>query len=88
MTEFLLPNVLLTDPRKRMQLIIREVLSDRGGVKRDVVLLNAAAGLVAGGKAQSLRGAIEMARESIRSGGALSRLERLIALTRILSLSA
>jgi anthranilate phosphoribosyltransferase len=68
--------------------IIREVLSDGGGVKRDVVLLNAAAGLVAGGKAQSLRGAIEMARESIRSGGALSRLERLIALTRILSLSA
>lgn len=68
--------------------IIREVLSDGGGVKRDVVLLNAAAGLVAGGKAQSLRGAIEMARESIRSGGALSRLERLIALTRMLSQSA
>jgi anthranilate phosphoribosyltransferase len=60
--------------------IIREVLSDRGGVKQDVVLLNAAAGLVAGGKARHLREGIEMARASIRSGAAIARLERLVAL--------
>jgi anthranilate phosphoribosyltransferase len=61
--------------------IIREVLSHRGGVKQDVVLLNAAAGLVAGGKARHLREGIEMARASIRSGAAIARLERLVALT-------
>jgi anthranilate phosphoribosyltransferase len=61
--------------------IIREVLGDGGEVKKDVVLLNAAAGLVAGGKARHLREGIEMARASIRSGAALARLEKLIAFT-------
>jgi anthranilate phosphoribosyltransferase len=61
--------------------IIREILSDRGGTRKDVVLLNAAAGLVAGGKASSLRQGIEFARESIRSGKAMACLEKLIALT-------
>ncbi len=61
--------------------IIREVLGDGGEVKKDVVLLNAAAGLVAGGKARHLREGIEMARVSIRSGAALARLEKLIAFT-------
>jgi anthranilate phosphoribosyltransferase len=58
--------------------IIREVLSNREGPRLDVVLLNAAAGLVAGGKARHLREGMEIARESITSGAALSCLERLI----------
>jgi anthranilate phosphoribosyltransferase len=61
--------------------IIREVLGNSGEVKKDVVLLNAAAGLVAGGKARHLREGIHMARVSIQSGAALSRLERLVAFT-------
>jgi anthranilate phosphoribosyltransferase len=72
------------DARRNAE-IIREVLSDGGGVKKDVVLLNAAAGLVAGGKARSLREAMEAARESIRSGAALARLNKLIDLTRELA---
>ncbi|MBZ5495115.1 MAG: anthranilate phosphoribosyltransferase [Acidobacteriia bacterium] len=68
------------DARRNAE-IIREVLSDHGGVKRDVVLLNAAAGLVAGGKARSLREGIEMARTSITSGAAISRLDKLVTLT-------
>jgi anthranilate phosphoribosyltransferase len=68
--------------------IIREILADRGGVRKDVVLLNAAAGLVAGGKAGFLREGIEMARASISSGAAASRLERLIALTHELAIAA
>jgi anthranilate phosphoribosyltransferase len=72
------------DARRNAE-IIREVLADDGGVKKDVVLLNAAAGLVAGGKARSLREGIEMARTSIRSGAALNRLEALISLTRELA---
>ncbi len=65
--------------------IIREILSDGGGTRKDVVLLNAAAGLVVGGKASGLREGIHLARESIRSGKALSCLEKLIALTQKLA---
>ncbi len=61
--------------------IIREVLSNQRGTHRDVVLLNAAAGLVAGGRAPNLREAIGRARESIESGNALSCLTRLAALS-------
>jgi len=61
--------------------IIREILSDRRGTRHDVVLLNAAAGLVVGGKASGLREGIDLARESIRSGSALARLDGLIKLT-------
>jgi len=65
--------------------IIREILADGGGTRKDVVLLNAAAGLVVGGKAGSLREGIQLARESIRSGRALSCLEKLISLTQQLA---
>ncbi len=61
--------------------IIREVLSNQRGTHQDVVLLNAAAGLVAGGRAPNLREAIGRARESIESGNALSCLTRLAALS-------
>jgi anthranilate phosphoribosyltransferase len=65
--------------------IIRNILSDRGGAKQDVVLLNAAAGLVAGGKADGLHEGIEAARASIRSGNALACLNKLISLTQKLA---
>lgn len=74
------------DARRNAE-IIRDILADRGDVKKDVVLLNAAAGLVAGGKARSLREGVEMARASITSGAALSRLEKLIAFTHQLASS-
>jgi anthranilate phosphoribosyltransferase len=62
-------------------LIIRDILSDQGGTQSDVVLLNAAAGLVVGGKANGLREGIELARDSIRSGKAISCLNRLVELS-------
>ncbi|MBN2320163.1 MAG: anthranilate phosphoribosyltransferase [Acidobacteria bacterium] len=65
--------------------IIRDILSDVGGTRRDIVLLNAAAGLVAGGKAENMQEGIEIARESIRSGNALACLQRLIELTQELA---
>ena len=61
--------------------IIREILSGQEGTRRDVVLLNAAAGLVVGGKAASLREGIELARASIQSGNAMACLEKLVDLT-------
>lgn len=61
--------------------IIRAILSGARGVRRDVVLLNAAAGLVAGGNAEFLREGVALARQAIDSGEARSRMERLIALS-------
>jgi len=65
--------------------IIRNVLANQGGTHLDVVLLNAAAGLVAGGRARNLREAISLARESVESGEALSRLNRLMELSQKLA---
>ena len=64
--------------------IIREVLSGHESTRREVVLLNAAAGLVAGGKARHLREGIEMARNSISSGAAAAKLKQLILISRSL----
>lgn len=49
------------------------------GPKRDVVLLNAAAALVAGGRAHTLGEGLELAATSIDSGAASATLDRLVA---------
>jgi len=52
---------------------------DRGGnPKRDIVLVNASAGIVVGGKAEGFRHGVELARESIDSGAAYKKLKSLI----------
>jgi anthranilate phosphoribosyltransferase len=58
---------------------IRVVLAGKAGPFRDIVLLNAAAALIVGGKAASLPEGIEMAVRSIESGNAARALERLVA---------
>jgi anthranilate phosphoribosyltransferase len=65
--------------RERNAQIIREVLSGESGPHRDVVLLNAAAGAVLGGKAHDLRQGLAVAAESIDSGKALHSLQTLIS---------
>ena len=59
--------------------LIREVLSGKRSPRRDVVLLNAAAALVAAGRADHLRDAVPFAALAIDSGAALGKLEALIA---------
>jgi anthranilate phosphoribosyltransferase len=61
--------------------IIREILSGKKSPCRDVVLLNAAATLVAAGRANLLSEAMPMAAKSIDSGTARSKLESLVAFT-------
>lgn len=51
------------------------------GPKRNVVLLNSAFALMAAGKAQNVQDGIELAKQSIDSGAALSKLNALIAFT-------
>jgi anthranilate phosphoribosyltransferase len=66
------------DPHENAQ-ISRAVLAGQDrGARRDVVLLNAAAALVAGGTATDLPDGITLAAESIDSGAALRTLEALV----------
>jgi anthranilate phosphoribosyltransferase len=61
--------------------IIREVLTGKKSARRDVVLLNAAAALVASGRADHLGEAVSLAAKSIDSGSAATKLEALIRFT-------
>ncbi len=61
--------------------IIRSVLAGERSPRRDVVLLNAAAGLVAAGRAESIREGIPLAAQSLDSGAAMQKLELLARFT-------
>src|SRR3954470_583447 len=58
--------------------IIRAVLAGEKSPRRDVVLLNAAAALVAAGKADHIAGAVPLAQRSIDSGAATAKLDALV----------
>jgi anthranilate phosphoribosyltransferase len=58
--------------------LVRRILSGAPGPQRDVVLMNAAAALVAGGKAKALPEGAKLAAEAIDSGRALEKLDQLI----------
>jgi anthranilate phosphoribosyltransferase len=57
---------------------IRQVFDGTPGPKRDVVVLNAAAGLVAAGRADDMKAALGLAADSIDSGAAARALDALI----------
>ena len=62
--------------------IIRRIMRAEKGPHRDIVLLNAAAALVAGDMAPDLEQGLRIAAQSVDSGSALDKLDRLIALSR------
>jgi anthranilate phosphoribosyltransferase len=61
---------------------IRGVLSGKEGPFRDIVLLNAGAALVVGGKAANLKDGVALAAHSIESGAAAKALEKLIEVSK------
>jgi len=61
--------------------LIREVLAGKKSARRDIVLLNAAAALVAAGRADHLRDGVPLAAKAIDSGAALAKLQALVAFT-------
>ncbi|MCS6872701.1 MAG: anthranilate phosphoribosyltransferase, partial [Anaerolineae bacterium] len=69
------------DPQTNAAITRRILTGEENGAKRDVVLLNAAAALVAGGAAETLADGVRLAAESIESGAALAKLEALVAYT-------
>lgn len=64
--------------------IVRAVLEGEPGPKRDIVVANAAAALLVAGRAADLQSAVAAASESIDSGAARRKLERLIEFTSML----
>ncbi|MFD1850851.1 anthranilate phosphoribosyltransferase [Oceanobacillus bengalensis] len=58
--------------------ILQNVLKGKKGAYYDTVLLNAGVGIFTNGKAETILDGIDIARESIESGAALSKLENLI----------
>ena len=63
--------------------LIRRILEGEKSSRRDVVVMNAAAALVAAGKAEHLPGAVLLAEKSIDSGAAFAKLEALAKFTRV-----
>jgi anthranilate phosphoribosyltransferase len=61
---------------------IRSILSGAEGARKDAILLNAAGAIAASGHAEDLREGLELARASVDSGGALERLDALVAYSR------
>ena len=61
--------------------LVREVLDGRPGPRRDIVLANAAAALVAAGRAVDWTAGMALARQSLDSGAARAKLEALIRFT-------
>jgi anthranilate phosphoribosyltransferase len=66
---------------KRNAEIILDVLGGATGPRRDVVVINAAAALMVGGKAMDMQEGIEIARSAIDKGDARKVLDKLIALS-------
>ncbi|WP_156290299.1 anthranilate phosphoribosyltransferase [Oceanobacillus salinisoli] len=58
--------------------ILLSVLKGEKGAYYDTVLLNAGLGIFTNGKAETIQKGIDLARESIESGAALKRLQRLV----------
>ena len=65
--------------------ILRSVLIGTPGPRRDVVLMNAAAALLAGDRVDTLQQGVALAGEVIDSGHALAKLERLIEFSQSLT---
>ncbi|MEE8518461.1 MAG: anthranilate phosphoribosyltransferase [Dehalococcoidia bacterium] len=62
-----------------------DAMSEKECAAKDIVMLNAAAGLVVCGMAADLRAGVGLAREAISSGSALDKLHKLAALSQELS---
>ncbi len=68
------------DPEMNAE-ITRKIFNGEKGPKRNVVLINASAALVAAGKAKDFEEGISLAKASIDSGSAAAKLERLAGFT-------
>jgi anthranilate phosphoribosyltransferase len=61
--------------------ITRDILQGMKGPKRDIVCLNAAAAIVAGQQARTLKDGFRIAKQALDTGAAAEKLDRLVAWT-------
>ena len=87
--DFGLPRASIQDlrggDRAENALIIRQVLAGEAGPRRDIVLMNAAAALMVGGRARDFKEGVALAARSIDSGAAAAKLAGLVALSQRLA---
>ena len=87
--DFGMPRAAITDlrggDREQNAQLIRGLLDGEAGPKRDIVLMNSAAALVAGARARDLKDGVSRAVEAIESGAARSKLEALVSLSQKLA---
>ena len=80
--DFGVPHATIADlrggDREENAQMIRNILAGRDGPKRDIVLVNAAAALLVGGKARDLKEGVSLAARSIDSGAAQQKLAALV----------
>jgi anthranilate phosphoribosyltransferase len=68
------------DPGQNAE-ITKSILSGEKSARRDIVVINAAAALVAAGRAQSVENGVTLAENAIDSGAAMNKLNALIEFT-------
>ncbi|UUV18665.1 anthranilate phosphoribosyltransferase [Fusobacteria bacterium ZRK30] len=68
-------------PKKNAEIVRGIFKGSIGGAKKDILILNSGAALYVGKKASSIQEGVEMAREIIESGKALTKLDELIEMT-------
>ena len=87
--DFGLPRVSIADlrggDREENADIIRAILAGAPGARRDIVVANAAAALLVGGKARDLKGGVAVAARAIDSGAARAALDNLVRLSQELA---
>ena len=71
--------------REQNAQIIRDILDGEPGPRRDIVLMNAAAALVAGGKGRDLKDGVTLAAHSLDTHAARAKLDDLIGFSRALA---
>ncbi|MDE2088882.1 MAG: anthranilate phosphoribosyltransferase [Gammaproteobacteria bacterium] len=72
---------LVVDRPEQSLAMVREVLDDKPGPARDIVVLNAGAALYAAGVAHNLQQGVDQARAAIASGAAREKLQALVRFT-------
>ena len=87
--DFGIPRAAIADlrggDREQNAQIIRALLEGEPGPRRDIVLMNAAAALVAGGRARDLKDGVGLAARSVDDGAARDKLQALVALSQTLA---
>ncbi len=75
------PEDLIGGSREECALVMQRILEGQHGPRRDIVLVNAAAALVAAGKAEDWREGFELAEKAVDSGAAREKLAQFVEFT-------